>query len=174
MDSDCFNENEASFLVVAIAIVYGICLYMYRQDLIRAPIFIANGSLALLILMQLLVDNLLFEGIIGLSIIYLLVYKKFTHKFHIILFGFTYFIGFYYVLLISITSWFSWEMLHWIVFIAATAYEIYVLKAISKQKKYIVFNIGVPYIGVLLLYFLHMIAIIVSGELGSNIRTCNY
>jgi uncharacterized membrane protein len=61
-------------------------------------------------------------------------------------------------------------MLHWIVFIAATAYEIYVLKAISKQKKYIVFNIGVPYLGVLLLYFLHMIAIIISGELGSNLE----
>jgi hypothetical protein len=165
-----FTENEASVLMVGIAIVYGICLYMYRQDLIRTPIFIANGLLALLILMQLLVDDLLFEGIIGVSVIYLLIYKKFTHKLHIILFGFSYFVGFYYVLLISITSWFSWEMLHWIVFIAATAYEIYILKEISKQKKYIVFNIGVPYIGFLLLYFLHMIAIIISGELGSNLE----
>ncbi|MFF2753761.1 DUF2339 domain-containing protein [Psychrobacillus sp. NPDC058041] len=165
-----FTENEASVLVAGIAIVYGICLYMYRKDLIRAPIFIANGLFALLILMQLVVNDLLFEGIIGVSVIYLLVYKKFTHKLHIILFGFSYFIGFYYVLLISITSWFSWEMLHWIVFIAATAYEIYMLKAISKQKKYIVFNIGVPYTGVLLLYFLHMIAIIISGELGSNLE----
>lgn len=165
-----FTENEASVLVAIIAFVYGVCLYMYRQDLIRVPIFIANGSLALLVLMQLLIDDLLFEGIIGLSVIYLLVYKKYNHKLHIILFGFTYFIAFYYVLLNSVTSWFSWEMLHWLVFIAATAYGLYVLKAISKEKKYIVFNIGVPYIGVLLLYLLHMIAIIISGEVGSNME----
>ncbi|WP_391205147.1 DUF2339 domain-containing protein [Psychrobacillus sp. L4] len=165
-----FTENEASFLLVVIALVYGVCLYMYKNDLIRTPIFIANGSIALLMLMQLQIDDLFFEGIVGLSIIYLLVYKKFNHILHATLFGITYFIALCYVFYTPITSWFSWEMLHWIVFIVITGYGIYLLAAISKQKKYMIFNIGIAYFSVLLLYFLQMIASIIAGDSGSNLE----
>ncbi|WP_391118119.1 DUF2339 domain-containing protein [Psychrobacillus sp. L3] len=165
-----FTENEASFLLVVIALVYGVLLYMYKNDLIRTPIFIANVSIALLILMQLLIDDLFFEGIIGLSVIYLLVYKNFKHILHAILCGITYFIAFYYALYSPITTWVSWEMLHWIVFIVITGYGIYLLADISKQKKYIVLNIGIPYFGILLLYFLQMIASIIAVDSGSNME----
>jgi uncharacterized membrane protein len=138
--------------------------------LIRAPIFIANGSIALLNFMELQLNDLFIEGIIGMSIIYLLVYKKFHHILHAILCGFSYFIAFCYVFNILITSWISWEMLHWIVFLAATIYGFYLLAVINKQKKSIVFNIGVPYVGVLFLYFVHMIATVLSGDIGSNME----
>lgn len=165
-----FTESEASMLMVIIAVVYGASVYIYRKDLIRVPILIANGSLALLNLMQLQMSDLFVEGIIGLCIIYLLVYKKFHHILHAVLCGITYFVACNYVFLNTAMSWFSWEMFHWLVFIIATIYGVYLMSAINEQKKHIIFNIGVPYIGILLLCFLHMIAIIVSGEAGSNME----
>ncbi|WP_144510743.1 DUF2339 domain-containing protein [Bacillus sp. FJAT-22090] len=165
-----FTESEASLLMMILATIYGAGVYIYRKDPIRVPIMIANGSLALLNLMQLQMNDLFVEGIIGLSIIYLLVYKKLHHILHAILCGITYFVACNYVFLNTAITWFSWEMFHWIVFIIATIYGIYLIAAINWQKKHFIFNIGVPYIGVLLLYFLHMIAILVSGEAGSNME----
>ncbi|TQR21627.1 DUF2339 domain-containing protein [Psychrobacillus vulpis] len=164
------TENEASITVAVIALVYGICLYMYQKDLIRTPIFIANGTIALLNFMQLLIDNLLIEGIIGLSVIYFLVYRKFNHILHSILSGITYIIAVFYVFFQPINNWISWGMLHWIIFIIATSYGIYLLATMDKQQKHIVLNIGVTYVGGLLLYFFHMIAVLFSGEIGSNME----
>lgn len=165
-----FTTNEATVLVAVIALVYGACLYWNRKDRIRTPIFIANGSIALLNCMELQWNDLFVEGIIGMSIIYLLVYKKFYSILHAILCGLTYFSAFCYVFSISVTSWVSWEMLHWLVFIVATIYIFYLLAVIHQQKKSILFTIGVPYVGVLLLYFVHMIATVITGDIGSNME----
>lgn len=163
-----FTDNEATVLMIIITFVYGICYYAFQKDSIRAPIFIAGGSIAVLNIMQLQVDNLLFEGIIGLSFIYLFVYKKYKHMLHLILMCISYIVAFYYVLSFSIMSWVSWEMLHWTVFIVGTVYGGYLLASIFIEKTLL--NIGVPYVAVLLLYYLHMIAVLVSGDTGSNME----
>ncbi|MFJ7827353.1 DUF2339 domain-containing protein [Psychrobacillus sp. NPDC096623] len=163
-----FTDNEATVLMTIITIVYGICYYVYQKDPIRAPIFIASGSVALLNIMQLQIDNLLFEGIIGLSFIYYFVYKKFKHTLHLVLMSISYFMAVYYVLPISITSWLSWEMLHWTVFLIGTVYGVYLLTRIFKDKSFL--NIGVSFVAIMILYYLHMIATLVSGDIGSNME----
>lgn len=161
-----FKANEATALMVIITLIYGICYYVYQKDSIRTPIFIANGSVALLNIMQLQLDNLLFEGIIGLSYIYFFVYKSFKHILHLILLSISYIVAFYYVLSCSIMSWISWEMLHWIVFLVGTVYGVYLLSRIFIEKT--VINIGVSFIAIMILYFLHMVATLLSGDIGSN------
>ncbi|SDN46061.1 Predicted membrane protein [Psychrobacillus sp. OK028] len=163
-----FTDNEATVLMTIATLIYGICYYVYQKDSIRAPIFIASGSVSLLNIMQLQIENLLFEGIIGLSFIYFFVYKKFKHSLHLILLSISYFIAVYYVLSIAITSWVSWEMLHWVVFIVGTVYGVYLLASIFIERT--VLTIGVSFIAVLILYFLHMIAVLFSGETGSNME----
>ncbi|WP_419960228.1 DUF2339 domain-containing protein [Psychrobacillus sp. BM2] len=163
-----FEDNEATVLMIIIILIYGICYYVYQKDSVRAPIFIASGSVALLNLMQLQIDNLLFEGIIGLSFIYFFVYKKFRHTLHLILLCISYIVAFYHVLSFSIMSWVSWEMLHWIVFIVGTVYGVYLLASIFIEKT--VLNIGVSFVAIMILYFLHMIATLVSGDIGSNME----
>lgn len=163
-----FTDTEATVLMAIATLIYGICYFFYQKDAIRAPIFIASGSVALLNIMQLQIDNLLFEGIIGLSFIYLFVYKKFKHSLHLILLSISYFLAVYYVLSITIASWVSWEMLHWLVFIVATVYGVYLLASIFIERN--VLNIGVSFIAVLILYFLYMIAVLVSGDAGSNME----
>lgn len=161
-----FTDNEATIFMVIITLIYGICYYLYQKDSIRTPIFIASGSVTLLNIMQLQIDNLLFEGLIGLSFIYFFVYKKFKHTLHLILLSFSYILAVYYVLSITITSWVSWEMLHWIVFIIGTVYGVYLLSSTFIEKT--VLNIGVSFVAVMILYFLLMISTLVSGDIGSN------
>ena len=163
-----FTDNEATVLMTIITLIYGICYYVYREDSIRAPIFIANASVALLNIMQLQTDNLLFEGIIGFSFIYFFIYKKFKHILHLILLIISYIVAFYYVLSFSITGWLSWEMLHWTVFLIGTVYGVYLLTRIFKDKT--ILNIGVSFVAIMILYYLHMIAFLVSGESGSNME----
>lgn len=163
-----FTDNEATVLMTIIMLIYGICYYAYQKESIRSPIFIASGSVALLNIVQLQIDNLLFEGIIGLCFIYLFVYKKYKHTLHLTLMCISYFVAIYYVLSFSITSWVSWELLHWLVFIIGTVYGIYLLARIFVEKT--ILNIGVPYTAVMVLYFLHMIATLVSGDIGSNME----
>ncbi|WP_277584854.1 DUF2339 domain-containing protein [Psychrobacillus antarcticus] len=161
-----FTDNEATVIMTIIMLIYGICYYVYQKDSIRAPIFIANGSVVLLNIMQLQIDNLLFEGIIGLSFIYFFVYKKFKHTLHLILLITSYVVAVYYVLSFSITGWVSWEMLHWIVFLVGTVYGIYLLTRTFIDKS--VLNISVSFVAIMILYYLHMIATLVSGISGSN------
>ena len=163
-----FTDNEATVLMTIITLIYGVCYYVYREDSIRAPIFIASGSVALLNIMQLQVDDLLFEGIIGLSFIYFFVYKKFKHTLHLILLGISYFVAVYYVLSFSITNWASWEMLHWTVFIGATVCGVYLLTRVFIDQA--VLNVGISFVAIMILYYLHMIAALVSGENGSNME----
>ena len=163
-----FTDNEATVLMAIIMVIYAICYYVCQKDSIRAPIFIASGSVALLNLVQLQIDNLLFEGIIGLSFIYLFVYKKFKHTLHLFLLCISYLMTVYYVLSFSIISWVSWEMLHWIVFIVGTIYGLYLLMSIFIEKT--VLNIGVSFVAIMILYFLHMIATLISGDIGSNME----
>lgn len=161
-----FTDNEATVLMIVLTLVYGTCYYLYQKDPIRAPIFIAIGSVALLNLTQLQIDNLLFEGLVVVSFIYLFIYKKFKHTLHLILLAVSYMAAFYYVLSFSITNWVSWEMLHWIVFILGTFYGVYLLAKIFVEKT--ILNIGVSFGAIMTLYFLHMISILVSGDIGSN------
>jgi len=163
-----FTDNEATVLMIIILLIYGVCYYAYQKDSVRAPIFIASGTIALLNIMQIQIDNLLFEGLIGLSFVYFFVYKKYQHILHLVLMCISYFMVVYLVISISITSWVSWEMLHWIVFIVGTVYGLYLLARDFIEKT--VLNIGVPYIAVMVLYFLHMIAVLVSGDTGSNME----
>jgi len=163
-----FTDNEATVLMTIITLIYGICYYVYREDSIRAPIFIANASVALLNIMQLQTDNLLFEGIIGFSFIYFFVYKKFKHTLHLILFSISYIVAFYYVLSFTITGWLSWEMLHWTIFLIGTVYGVYLLTRIFNNKT--ILNIGVSFVAIMILYYLHMIAFVVSGESGGNME----
>lgn len=163
-----FTDNEATALMIITTLIYGVSYYAYQKDSIRTPIFIASGSIALLNIMQLQIDNLLFEGLIGLSFIYFFVYKKYQHTLHLVLMCICYFMVVYFVLSISITSWVSWDMLHWLVFIVGTVYGLYLLESNFKKKN--VLNMGVPYIAIMVLYFLYMIAVLVSGDAGSNME----
>lgn len=163
-----FTDNEATVLMTIITLIYGVCYYVYREDSVRAPIFIANASVTLLNIMQLQIDNLLFEGIIGFIFIYFFIYKKFKHILHLILLSISYIVAFYKVLSFSITGWVSWEMLHWTVFLIGTGYGIYLLTRLFKDKT--ILNIGVSFVAIMLLYYLHMIAVLVSGDSGSNME----
>ena len=154
-----FTDNEATVLMTIITLIYGICYYVYQKDSIRAPIFIASGSVALLNIMQLQIEDLLFEGIIGLSFVYFFVYKKFKHTLHLILLSISYFMAVYYVLSFTITDWVSWEMLHWTLFLIGTVYGVYLLTRIFLDKT--VLNIGVSFVTIMILYYLHMIATLV-------------
>ena len=164
-----FTTNEASIIIVIIGLIYGACLYKYQKDVIRTPIFIANASLALLYLVQLQLEDLFFEGLIGLSLVYLYVYKKFNNTLHIILAAIAYFFALMYISNYSIDDWLSWGMLHWIVFLVGTSLLVY-YSSLNNKQSVVVRNIGVPYFAALFLYFLYMIGSLVAGDVGSNLE----
>lgn len=162
-----FTDNEASIILLVVTLLYMICLYKFQEDVIRTPIFIANISLALLYLLQVQIEELYFEGLIGLSLVCLFVYKKFKNILHIMLCTFTYLLAMTFVFTNVMEVWVSWEMLHWTLFLVATGYGMYMLTFNNKQDT-TVFNIGVPYIAALFLYYLFMIASLITGGTGSN------
>ncbi|WP_313892044.1 DUF2339 domain-containing protein [Psychrobacillus sp.] len=163
-----FTSNEAASLFGVISIIYGLCLYMYQKDIIRAPIFIANALISVLYFIQMLASDLLLEGLVGVSFVYLFVYKKFHTILHAILSGITYFITLFYVFSLDIMSWFSWEMLHWIVFVSVTGYGIYFLGKGQSKNKTLVANFGVPYFAFIVLYFLSNASSLIGDKMGSN------
>lgn len=165
-----FTENEASIIIATIGVLYGICLYKYLKDIIRAPIFIANVSLALLYILQLQIEDLFFEGLIGLSLVSLFVYKKFHNILHATLSGIMYTITLFFIFNQNMVSWISWEMLHWLVLLAITGYGVYKLDSYQTRKDPFVYNWGIPYFAGILLYFLSLISTLLGDGTGSNLE----
>ncbi|MBS4206115.1 DUF2339 domain-containing protein [Lederbergia citrea] len=163
-----FTDKESSIVFAAIALLYAACYYLNITDVKRAPIYIANGLIGFLLFVEMLADNLTPEVLIGSSIVYMFVSKKYKSFFHALLSGFTYIIAFFLVFDKSITAWISWEMLHWTVFIAATGYALHFLVSTKKKDGRIIYNFGVPYLAILLLMFTTLLSELLAGNAGEN------
>lgn len=152
-----FNDNLAATVFAFIAALYAACFYFYKNDLVRAPIFIANAVLGILLMAEVLADELIVEVLIGSSLVYMFVANKYKSIFHVLLGGFAYFIALVLVHDNRFQEWFSWEMLHSVIFLAASGYAIYFIGTRKKDHR-LIYDLGVPYYALLLLYFTARIA----------------
>ncbi|MFK4998453.1 hypothetical protein ACI2OX_17380 [Bacillus sp. N9] len=158
---------ESSVVFILLGFLYVAANYFYQSDRMRAPIFIANTLLSLLLLALINSSHLTFEALMGTSLIYLFLVKKYKSTFHSLLAGFQYFIAFMFIISLPIDSWISWQMMHWLVFLAATGFSLYYLPAIKKDNKRIL-HIGIPYFALLLLTFTAKLSVLITGDKGMN------
>ncbi|MBS4209556.1 DUF2339 domain-containing protein [Bacillus sp. FJAT-50079] len=159
------TTSESSIIFILLALLYGISYYLYRSDSMRAPIFIANTFISLLLLTLIHSSHFAYEVLVGSSLIYLYLAKKYKSKFHYFLAGFQYLIAFIIIISLPIHSWISWRMLHWIVFLAATGFSLYYLSTLKKGNKRIL-HIGFPYFALLLLTFTSNLSALITGVEG--------
>lgn len=162
------SDNQSALTFGLISIIYGTCYYLYQKDQIRAPIFIANALMSILFFTQILYDEAMFEVIIGSSLLYMFVAKKYKSLFHSLLSAFTYLYSFTFIVNQYMEAWITWEMLHWIVFLAVTAVAINNLSKSSLPIMAKIYHVAIPYFALVTLIFSSRIATIIAGDAGDN------
>ena len=162
------TDREASIVFAFITLLYAACYYFYKSDRDRAPILIANALIGALFFAENIDTHLTIEVLIGSSVVYMYVSKKYKSVFHGSLSGITYLSGLILTFELLIPSWISWEMLHWIVLLAATGYAIRFLTASRTKNHQLILNIGIPYFSILLLVFTSLLSTLLAGGAGEN------
>lgn len=163
-------DHEAAIIFGLIALLYSTLFVLQKEDSVRSPIFIANGFIALLFFVQILFDELLLEALIGTSILYMFVAHKYKSLFHALLSTFLYLISFTIVFHLQVPAWISWELLHWVVFLAGTGYAIYYLVKIDNADRTLILNIASVYYAIMLLVFTSALAPLIAGDGSSDVE----
>lgn len=162
-------RNEVSIVFICTAILYAGFYATYQKDHMRAPIMIANTLLSIVFFVWIKVDQAFFEVLIGSCLAYMFLFKTYKSRFHVVLGLLHYLIGLALLTEISITRWVSWEMLHWIVLLAATAYGLFFVVSYIKKEKTTILNIGVPYYTILLLIFVTQLSTMITLDSTDNV-----
>lgn len=162
------TNAESAIVFGLLAVIYTSSFFVYKTDMIRAPIFIANALMGLLFVSQMLFDPITFEVLIGSSILYLFVAVKYKSLFHAFLGGIFYLGGFTQIFEQAISAWISWEMLHWIVFLGATGYALYYLAKTKKSKA--IYSYGSPYFALMMMIFLSFVSTLLAANSSDNME----
>lgn len=150
------ETNQATTIFVLMILAQLVGFYFYQKDSDRAPIFIVNASMGLMMIAFLHEWEITFEIVMAIILVYLFYANRFHSKFHYVLASLQYIFAFFSLQNTStIQDWISYDMLHHLVFIGVTAGGLYLIyrSTASDHVKKNVFNIGIPYVAFLLMAF---------------------
>lgn len=140
---------------IGLAALYTIGYYVFQKDILRASIFIVNGSLAVLFTFLAFESELVYEILLAMIIVYIYYANKFNTPLHYALALLFYLIAFSSFETLYLEAFLSYEMLHKLTFLMTTAFLLYFFINASAEKNYnnLIVNVGIPYFAILLLMF---------------------
>lgn len=160
------EQIEQVIIFTSFTVLYGIGYYLYRKEKTKSSILVINSSLSILFIFLAYESQFIYEVLLAIIVIYIFYAKKFKTIIHYVLASFFYFIAFFSFNTFYLQSWFSYEMLHILMFLIVTAFLIqYFIKTTSNNRqRRLLKNVAIPYFAILLLFFSSNITYLITND----------